>query len=102
MFLPTRADGKPVGETLKVASEKKAYALTDRATYLAMKSALELAILFEKDEGLKNQYGVIAVAGARHEVGGQATFARLLVLRPHVPTRLGKGRDGGVQVDAVP
>jgi tungstate transport system substrate-binding protein len=64
--------GQGMGETLKVASEKKGYTLTDRATYLSMKDTLELDILLEKQPPLLNQYGVIVVAGAKNKAGAQA------------------------------
>lgn len=70
--------GQGMGETLKVASEKRAYALTDRATYLSMKDTLDLAVVREGDKGLLNQYGVIVVAGARNQAGGQAFFDWIL------------------------
>ena len=53
--------GQGMGETLKVASEKGAYTLADRATYLSMKDSLDLVILYEKDQALLNQYGVLPV-----------------------------------------
>ncbi|AFS79898.1 family 1 extracellular solute-binding protein [Gottschalkia acidurici 9a] len=53
--------GRGMGDTLKIASEKKGYTLTDRATYLSMKDVLDLDILVEKDENLFNQYGIIPV-----------------------------------------
>jgi tungstate transport system substrate-binding protein len=65
--------GQGMGETLKVANEKGAYTITDRATWLSMKSALpDLTILFEKDKALLNQYGVIVIPNAKNEAGGQA------------------------------
>ena len=53
--------GSGMSDTLKIASEKKGYTLTDRATYLSMKDVLDLDILVEKDENLFNQYGIIPV-----------------------------------------
>jgi len=53
--------GQGMGATLIVASEKNAYTLTDRATYLATKSNLQLNILVEKDNALLNVYHVITV-----------------------------------------
>jgi tungstate transport system substrate-binding protein len=44
-----------------VASEKGAYTLTDRGTYLALKATLHLDILVEGDPGLFNVYHVIEV-----------------------------------------
>jgi tungstate transport system substrate-binding protein len=53
--------GQGMGATLKIASEKGAYTLTDRATYLANKSILDLDILVQKDPVLLNIYHVIIV-----------------------------------------
>ncbi len=53
--------GQGMGATLTVASEKGAYTLTDRATYLANKDTLKLDILVEKDNSLLNVYHVITV-----------------------------------------
>jgi tungstate transport system substrate-binding protein len=53
--------GQGMGATLTIASEKQAYTLTDRATYLANKDNLELEILFEGDAALLNVYHVITV-----------------------------------------
>ena len=53
--------GQGMGATLTIASEKAAYTLTDRATYLANQDNLELVILSEGDPTLLNVYHVIAV-----------------------------------------
>ena len=65
--------GQGMGETLKLSTEKGAYTLTDRATWLTMKTSLpDLEILLEKDKALLNQYGVIVIPEAKNEAGGQA------------------------------
>jgi tungstate transport system substrate-binding protein len=53
--------GLGMGETLNVASEKKAYTLTDRGTYLSLKKKLSLDIFTEGDAVLLNIYHVIEV-----------------------------------------
>ncbi len=53
--------GQGMGDTLRIASEKAGYTLTDRATYLSMKDTLDLAIVFEGDKALLNIYHVITV-----------------------------------------
>ena len=53
--------GQGMGATLTIASEKQAYTLTDRATYLANKENLDLEILVEGDAALLNIYHVITV-----------------------------------------
>jgi tungstate transport system substrate-binding protein len=63
--------GQGMGDTLKIASEKGGYTLTDRATYLSMRDALDLVIVREDDADLLNQYGVIVVADTKNQEGGQ-------------------------------
>jgi tungstate transport system substrate-binding protein len=53
--------GQGMGATLTIASEKGAYTLTDRATYLANKDKLQLEILVEKNNSLLNVYHVITI-----------------------------------------
>lgn len=53
--------GQGMGPSLTIASEKGAYTLTDRATYLANKDKLELVILVEGNKTLLNVYHVITV-----------------------------------------
>ncbi len=53
--------GQGMGDTLRIASEKAGYTLSDRATYLSMKDTLDLAILYEGDKALLNIYHVITV-----------------------------------------
>ncbi|MGB7062849.1 MAG: substrate-binding domain-containing protein [Candidatus Zixiibacteriota bacterium] len=54
--------GTGMEATLRVANEKKGCCLTDRATFLSHRKELDLAILFEGDKNLLNQYSVIAVS----------------------------------------
>ncbi|HME41812.1 MAG TPA: substrate-binding domain-containing protein [Syntrophorhabdales bacterium] len=74
--------GLGMGQTLNVASEKRAYTLTDRGTYLALKKQLGLDILAEGDAILLNIYHVIEVNPAKwpkvNSVGGRA-FADFMV-----------------------
>jgi len=53
--------GQGQGATLSIASEKGGYALTDRGTFLAYKSNVDLEILFEGNPALLNVYHVITV-----------------------------------------
>ncbi|HSJ10705.1 MAG TPA: substrate-binding domain-containing protein [Longimicrobiales bacterium] len=69
--------GQGMGETLAVASERGAYTLTDRATYLALRDGLQLDILVAGDPALLNHYSVITVAGARNGADAD-TFATWL------------------------
>jgi len=65
--------GQGMGDTLLFASEKGAYTLADRGTYLSMRDKLNLAVLVggetldkNPDPTLRNPYGVIAVNPAKH------------------------------------
>lgn len=60
-----RETGSGMGATLNIAAAMGAYALTDRATWLSFKNREGMAILFEGDASLFNQYGVIAVSPDR-------------------------------------
>jgi tungstate transport system substrate-binding protein len=53
--------GQGMGATLRIASEKSGYTLTDRATFLANQEALDLSILVEGDNSLLNVYHAIVV-----------------------------------------
>lgn len=53
--------GSGMGDTLKVADQKAAYTMTDRATYLALQSAMDLEIVFEGADELFNIYHVMQV-----------------------------------------
>jgi tungstate transport system substrate-binding protein len=53
-----QSTGQGMGATLRVASEKAGYTLSDRATYLAQRDTLKLKILSEGDPGLLNVYHV--------------------------------------------
>lgn len=59
--------GQGMEKTLRIANEKQAYTLTDRGTWLAIRDKLDLAILFEGDPVLFNQYGVMAVNPQKHK-----------------------------------
>jgi tungstate transport system substrate-binding protein len=48
--------------TLRLASERQAYAISDRGTYLANRKELHMRIVCEGDSRLFNRYGVIAVS----------------------------------------
>jgi tungstate transport system substrate-binding protein len=58
--------GQGMSATLRLADEKGAYVMTDRATYLASRSWLGLQKLVEGDPELFNPYGIIAVSPYRH------------------------------------
>jgi tungstate transport system substrate-binding protein len=74
--------GQGMGQTLAIALEKRAYTLTDRGTYLALKRRLALDILVERDKSLLNIYSVMEVNPARfpkvNAAGGKA-FADFMI-----------------------
>jgi len=73
--------GQGMGASTIVASEKAAYILTDRATYLANKDNYQLAILVEGDTSLLNVYHVITVSTTKwSEVNynGAIAFAKFI------------------------
>lgn len=60
--------GQGMGATLQIASEKKGYTLTDRATFLAQqKNMPDTEILVEGDETLLNIYHVMQVNNEKHD-----------------------------------
>jgi len=68
--------GLGMGQTLNIASEKKAYTLSDRATFFTLRKRLDLQILLEGDLILHNIYHVIEVNPKRfksiNNVGARA------------------------------
>jgi tungstate transport system substrate-binding protein len=76
--------GLGMGQTLNVAAEKKAYVLTDRATYLSLKKNLGLDVLVEGDGKLLNIYHVIEINTTKwpkvNAAGGKA-FADFMVTK---------------------
>ena len=60
--------GKGMGDTLQMASEKGAYALTDEGTYLAYKSKLDLVPLVSTGPSLLNIYSVMTVYNDKQPV----------------------------------
>jgi tungstate transport system substrate-binding protein len=61
--------GAGMGDTLRIASERKAYVFSDRAT-LASMPALNLAVLSEGGGELLNPYGIMAVNATRFGTNG--------------------------------
>ncbi|MEG2634219.1 MAG: tungsten ABC transporter substrate-binding protein, partial [Oscillospiraceae bacterium] len=54
--------GQGMGASIVVASEKQAYIMTDKATYLAHELKDSLDLLLEESDELKNTYSLIAVS----------------------------------------
>jgi molybdopterin-binding protein len=83
--------GQGMGATLTIASEKGAYTLADRATFLAFRPRVTLEPLVQHDARLLNPYHVLEVNPAKsprvnHE--GARAFAEFLV-SPAAQERIG-------------
>ncbi|HPC83549.1 MAG TPA: substrate-binding domain-containing protein [Thermoanaerobaculaceae bacterium] len=61
-----RETGQGMGATARIASEKRAYTLMDRGTFLALRSTLDLAVMSEGGDEMLNRYGAIVVNPAAH------------------------------------
>lgn len=93
--------GAGMGSTLQLASDKRGYTLTDRATFLTYARKLDLVPLVEGGEAMSNFYSIIVVNPGRHR-GINYQAARLLadfLVSQEVQDLL---RDFGVQVYGEP
>ncbi len=59
--------GSGMGATLNIVAGMGAYALTDRATWIAFENKGDLEVVVEGDDALFNQYGVILVNPEKFE-----------------------------------
>jgi tungstate transport system substrate-binding protein len=64
--------GDGMAATLRMANEKEAYTLSDRATFRVQEKNIGLKILSEKDPLLNNVYSIIVVSAAKHPHAKQA------------------------------
>jgi tungstate transport system substrate-binding protein len=74
--------GHGMGETLQMADEKRAYTISDRATYLAWRDKLQLVPMVQGDTLLYNVYHVLELNprnAPRINVAGGKAFADFLV-----------------------
>ncbi|MDP3911534.1 MAG: substrate-binding domain-containing protein [Gemmatimonadales bacterium] len=74
--------GQGMGATLQIADQKSAYTLSDRATYLSLRSNLTLLVLNEGDGAFLNVYHVITVSQAKNpgvNAAGARAFADFIV-----------------------
>jgi tungstate transport system substrate-binding protein len=85
-----------MAETLKRASEEGAFALTDKGTFLVQRGDLDLVIVFQGDEELRNVYSVMEPTGAAKVDGnGARAFAE------YVRSAEGRAVIGAIGVEAV-
>src|SRR5438445_322534 len=72
--------GQGMGATLGIADDRRAYTLTDRATYLAFSKRVALKPLVEGDTALFNVYSVMEVnSGPRVNAAGGKAFADFML-----------------------
>jgi tungstate transport system substrate-binding protein len=74
--------GRGMGDVIIMATEKSAYTIADRGTYLAFETKTDLIILSEGDTRLFNPYGVMIVNPQRHS-HVKAELAEALVAYLH-------------------
>lgn len=80
--------GQGMGAVLMMASEKQAYTLTDRGTFLSLRDRLRLSVLVEGDPVLLNRYSVTVVRDASNLEGARA-FANWIT-SPAAQTLIGE------------
>jgi tungstate transport system substrate-binding protein len=87
--------GQGMGATLTIASQKRAYTLSDRGTFLATKN-LDSKILVQGDQQLQNPYHVIVVKHSGTNVGCARAFSRWITSAPvqRMIAGFGKSRYG--------
>jgi tungstate transport system substrate-binding protein len=87
-----REVGQGMGKTLQIANEIDAYTMTDRGTWLAYQSKLDIKLLFEDDPPLLNPYGIIAVNPERHPDVNYTGAIRLIkwITSPTVQKMIGE------------
>lgn len=89
--------GTSMGKALKIASEKQAYTISDRATWLANKDKLKLSLLLQGDKLLHNSYHVIGINPTKHRgINHKATKSFIDWIRsPRVQNLIGDYRVEG-------
>ncbi|MGA2819990.1 MAG: substrate-binding domain-containing protein [Anaerolineales bacterium] len=88
--------GQGMGATLTITSQKAAYTLSDRATYLANKSSFQLDILVQGGNSLLNVYHVIVVSPQKWpKVNNQGAIA----FANYVTSKKGQDLIGSFGVD---
>jgi tungstate transport system substrate-binding protein len=83
--------GQGMGPTLTIASQKRAYTLSDRGTFLATKH-LDSKILVQGGQALQNPYHVIVVRHSGTNVGCARAFSRWITSAPTQRLIAGFGR----------
>lgn len=86
--------GQGMGATLNVADQHRAYTLTDRATYLALKPRLSLIPVFEGAPQLLNIYHAYVVNPAKHAGAKAAPAERFVAFLVSAETQRSIGEFG--------
>jgi tungstate transport system substrate-binding protein len=71
--------GAGMAATLERASAEGAFALSDRATYLARQRDLKLAIVFQGDAALRNTYAVVESSRGKANLAGAHALTLYLI-----------------------
>jgi len=96
--------GTGMAQTLMIASEKTAYTLTDRATYLSQKKNISLEIFIEGDASLLNVYHVMQVNPQKFSqvnAAGAKAFVEFM-LSSDAQKKIGEFKDKNGQLLFVP
>ena len=95
-----RETGSGMGATLNIAVGMGAYAMTDRATWIAFGNKADHKILVEGDDTLFNQYGVILVNPKRCPTVKQAAGQKFIdwLLSPEGQKAIAAYKLGGKQL----
>lgn len=94
-----RAIGQGMEQALAMASEVRGYTLTDRGTWLALKSKLDSSLLVEGDSRLFNPYGVIAVNPAHYP---DVNYKGAMAFIDWLTSTAGQARIAAFQVNGDP
>jgi len=92
--------GQGMSATLRMADEKNAYVMLDRATYLFQRDKIRLKKMVEGDPDLFNPYGVIAVSPYKYPHAKYKLAMALIawVTSPECQDMIGAYRKGGEQL----
>jgi len=95
-----REVGQGMGKTLQIANEVDGYTMTDRGTWLAYQSKLDIQLLFEDDPPLFNPYGIIAVNPKLHPDVNYAGAIELIkwITAPRAQKMIGEFKIKGQQL----
>ncbi len=95
-----REVGQGMGKTLQIANEMDGYTMTDRGTWRAYESRLDIDLLFQHDPPLFNPYGIIAVNPERHADINYPSAGKLIdwITSPRIQKMIGEFRINGQQL----